>query len=74
MENAIDLCQESGDTNATFHAKVGTIKDINDKDLAEAKRKKKEVARVHRRTMQKGLHDPDNHDGIVTHLEPDILD
>ena len=41
MENAIDLCQESGDTNATFHAKVGTIKDINDKDLAEAKRKKR---------------------------------
>ena len=40
-EKAIDLCQESRDTNGTFHAKVGTIKDRNDKDLTEAKRKRR---------------------------------
>ena len=43
-------------------------------DLTEAKDIKIEVARIHRRTKQKDLHDPDNHDGVITHLEPDILE
>ena len=49
---------------------MGTIKDRNGMDLTEAE----EVARIHRRTMQKNLHDPDNHNGVVIHLEPDILE
>ena len=49
---------------------MGTIKDRNGMDLTEAE----EVARIHRRTIQKDLHDPDNHDGGITNLEPDILE
>ena len=52
---------------------MGTIKDRNGMDLTET-RYLEEVARIHRRTIQKDLHDPDNHDGIITHLEPDILE
>ena len=48
---------------------MGSIKDRNGMDLAEAE----EVARIHRRTNKKDLHDPDNHNGMITHLEPDIL-
>ena len=51
---------------------MGTIKDRNSKDLTEA-RDLKNVARIRRRTTQKCLNDPDNHDGVVTHLQPDIL-
>ena len=47
---------------------MGSIKDRNSTDLTE------EVAKIHRRTIQKDLHDPDNHDGVITHLEPDILE
>ena len=62
------------DTKRIFHEKMGTIKDRNDMDLTEAEDiKKKEVARIHR-TIQKDLHDPDNHDGVIAHLEPDILE
>ena len=53
-----------------FHAKMGTIKDRSGIDLTEAE----EVTRIHRRTVQKDLHDPDNYDGVITHLEPDILE
>ena len=49
---------------------MGTIKDRNGMDLTEAE----EVVRIHRRTMQKYLHNPDNHNGVITHLEPDILE
>ena len=52
---------------------MGTIKDRNGMDLTEAEDIKK-VARIHRRTIKKDLHDPDNHDGVITHLEPDILE
>ena len=52
---------------------MGTIKDRNGMDLTEAE-DIKEVARIHRRTIKKDLHDPDNHDGVITHLEPDILE
>ena len=55
---------------------MGSIKDRNGMDLTEAEdRWQEEVARIHRRTVQKkDLHDPNNHDGVITHLEPDILE
>ena len=59
------------DTKGTFHAKMGSIKDRNSMDLTEVEDVKKEVARIQRRTVQNDLHDPDNHDGVITHLEPD---
>ena len=60
------------ETKGTFHAKMGTIKDRNDMDLTEAE----EVARIHRTIpkKKKNRHDPDNQDGMITHLEPDILE
>ena len=62
------------DTKGTFHAKMGTIKDKNSMDITEAKDIKKRQ-QEHRRSIQKkNLHDPDNHDGVITHLEPDILE
>ena len=65
-----DLFKKIRDTEGTFHAKRGSIKNRNDKDLTEVE----EIARLHKRTVQKDLHDPDNHDGVITHLEPDILE
>ena len=56
-----------------LHAKMVLIKDRNSMDLTEAEDIKK-VARIHRRTVQKNLHDQDNHDGVITHLEPDIME
>ena len=53
---------------------MGSIKDRNGRDLTEAEDIKTEVARIYRRTKQKDLHDPDNHDGMITHLEPHILE
>ena len=67
MGKTRDLFKNIRDTKGIFHAKMGTIKDRNGMDLTE------EVARIHRRTVQKD-HDPDNHDGVITHLEPDILE
>ena len=52
---------------------MGTKKDRNSMDLTEQKILK-EVARIHRRTIKKNLHNPDNHDGVITHLEPGILE
>ena len=57
-----------GDIKRTFHAKIGTIK-----GKENSRRDQEEMARIHR-TIQKGLNDPDNHNGVVTHLEPDILE
>ena len=57
-----------------FHAKIGTIKDRNGRDLTEAEDIKEEMWRIYRRTFWKDLHDPDNHNGVTTHLEPDILE
>ena len=74
MRKTRDLFKKVGDTKGTFHAKLGTIKDRNSKNLTESEDIKKEVARIHRRTLQKDLNDPDNHDGVITHLEPDILE
>ena len=74
MGKTRDLFKQIRDTKGPFHAKMGTIKDRNDMDLTEAEDIKEEVARIHRRTIQKRSYDPDNHDGVITHLEPDILE
>ena len=70
MGKTRDLFKKIRNTKGTFHAKMGTIKDRNDMHLTEAE----EVARIHRRTIHKSLNDPDNHYGVITHLEPDILE
>ena len=71
MEKTRDLFKKIRDIKKTFHAKMDTIKDRNGVDLTEADDIKK---RWHRRTVQKDLHDPDNYDGVITHLEADILE
>ena len=73
MGKTRDLFKKMRDTKGTFHAKMGSINERNSMDLTEAEDIKK-VARIHRRTVQKNLHDQDNHDGVITHLEPDILE
>ena len=60
------------DTKETFHAKMGTMKDRNDKDLTEAEDVKKRWQEYTEELYKRDLLDPDNHDGVVTHLEPDI--
>ena len=62
------------DTRGTFHAKMGTIKDKNGKDITEAEDIKKRWQEYTEELYKKGLNDPDNHDGVVTLLEPDILE
>ena len=62
------------DTKGTFHAKMGTIKDRNSMDLTEAEDTKKRWQEYTGEVYKKDLHDPDNHDGVITHLEPDILE
>ena len=62
------------DTKGTFHAKMGTIKDRNSMDLTEAEDIKKRWHEYTEELYKKDLHDPDNHDGVITHLEPDILE
>ena len=61
------------DTKGIFHAKIGTIKDRNDMDLTEAEDIKKWKEYIEE-LYKKDLHDPENHDGVITHLEPDILE
>ena len=68
-----DLFKKTTDAKGTFHAKVGTIKDKNDMDLTEAEDFKK-WQEYTEELYKKDLHDPDNHDGVITHLEPDILE
>ena len=62
------------DTKGTFHAKMGTIKDRNVVDLTEAEDTKKRWQEYTEELYKKYLHDPDNHNGVITHLEPDILE
>ena len=62
------------DTKGTFHAKMGTIKDRNHKELTEAEEIKKRWQEYTEELYKKDLHDPDNHNGVITHLEPDILE
>ena len=71
MGKTRDLFKKIRDTKGTFHAKMGSIKDRNGLDLTEAEDIKK---RIHRSTVQKDLHDQENHNGVITHLEPDILE
>ena len=61
------------ETKGTFHAKMGTIKDRNGKDLTEAEDTKKRWQEYMEELYKKDPHDPDNHDGVITHLEPDML-
>ena len=62
------------DTKGTFHAKMGTIKDRHGGDLTEAEDIKKKWQEYTEELYKNVLHDPDNHDGVITHLEPDILE
>ena len=62
------------DTKGTFHAKMNTIKDINGMDLTEAENIKKRWQAYAEELYKKDLHDPDNHDGVITHLELNILE
>ena len=71
MGKTRDLFKEIRDTKGTFHAKMGTIKDRNGMDLTEAEYIKKRWQEY--TDLYKKDHDPDNHDGVITHLEPDIL-
>ena len=68
-----DLFKKIGDTKGTFHVVRGTIMNRNRKDLTEASEIKKRW-QGYKELYKKGLHDPDNHDGVITHLEPDILE
>ena len=74
MGKTRDLFKKTGDTKGTFHAKMGTMKKRNSKDLTEAEEIKKRWKDYTEELYKKGLNDPDNHDGVVTYLEPDILD
>ena len=69
-----DLFKKIRDTKGIFHAKMGTIKDRNGKDLKEAEDIKKRWQEYTEKLYKKDLHDPVNHDGLITHLEPDILE
>ena len=69
-----DLFKKIRDAKGTFHAKTGTIKDRNGMDLTEAKDVKKRWQQYTEELYKKYLHDPDNHDGVLTHLEADILE
>ena len=74
MGNTRDLFKKIRDTKGTFHAKIGSIKDTNGMDLTEAEDIKKRWQKYTRKLCKKDLQDPDNHDGVITHLEPDILE
>ena len=74
MGNTRDLFEKIRDIKGTFHAKMGTIKDRNDMDLTEAEDIKKRWQEYTEELYKKDLHDPDNHNGVITHLEPDILE
>ena len=69
-----DLFKKNGDTKGTFHGMMSTIKDRKGKDLTEAEEIKKRWQEYPEELYKKGLNDPDNHDGVITHLEPDILE
>ena len=69
-----DLFKKIRDKKGTFHAKMGTIKDRNGMDLTEAEDIKKRWQEYTEELNKKNLHDPDNHDGVITHLEPNILE
>ena len=69
-----DLFKKVRDTKGTFHAKMGAIKDRNSMDLTEAEDFKKRWQECTEELYKQDLHDPDNHDGVITHKEPGILE
>ena len=69
-----DLLKKIRDTKGTFHSKMSTIKDRNGIDLTKAEDIKKRWQDYTKELYKKDLYDPDNHDGVITHLEPDILE
>ena len=73
MGKTRDLFKKSRDTTGTFHAKMGSIKDRNGMDLTEAEDIKKKW-QEYTELYKKDLHDPDNHNGVITQPEPDILE
>ena len=73
MGKTRDLFRKIRDTKGTFHAKIGSIKDRNGRDLTEAEDVKKRQQEYTEELYKNDLHDPDNHDGVITHLEPDIF-
>ena len=74
MGKSKDLFKKIRDTKGTLHAKMGTISDRNGMDLTEAEEIKKRWQEYTEELYKKDLHDPDNHNGVITHLEPDILE
>ena len=74
MEKTRDLFKKIRDTKGAFHAKMGTIKDRNSMDLTEAEDIKKRWQEYTEELYEKDPNDPDNHDGVIIHLEPDILE
>ena len=74
MGKTRDLFKKIRDITGTFHAKMGTLKDRNGMDLTEAEDIKKRWREYTEELYKKDLHDQDNHDGVMTHLEPDILE
>ena len=74
MGKTRDLFKKMRDTKGTFHAKMGTIKDRNGMDLTEAENIKKRRQEYTEEPYKKDLNDADNHNGVITHLEPDILE
>ena len=74
MGKTRDLFKIIRDTKGTFHAKMGSIKDRNGRDLIEGEDIKKRWQEYTEELYEKDLHDPDKHDGVITHLEPDILE
>ena len=74
MGKTRDLFKKIRNTKGTFHATMDSIKDRNGRDLTEAEDIKKRWQEYTEELYKKDLHDPDNHDGVITHLEPDILE
>ena len=74
MGKTRDLFKKIRDTKGIFHAKMGSIKDRNCMDLTEAEDIKKRWQEYTEELYKKDIHDPDNHNGVITHLEPDILE
>ena len=74
MRKTRDLFKKIRDTKRIFHAKMGSIKDGNSMDLTEAEVIRKRQQEYTEELYKTDLHDPDNHDGVITHVEPDILE
>ena len=74
MGKSRDLFKKIRDTKGTFHARMGTIKDRNSMDLMEAEDIKKRCQEYTEELYKEDLHDPDSHNGVITNLEPNILE